>query len=80
MSLTLSNLSRDVEAALQKKADAEGKSVAEVAEQTLRTALGVAEERKPPLDLSEFIGTLGEDPELDAVLDSFRQVNPDTWK
>jgi hypothetical protein len=69
MTLTLSNLLRELDEALQRRAQSEGKTVDQVALDAIRAGLGIAAASTGRRrDLSEFAGSWIEDPEVEAAL------------
>ena len=64
---------------LRAKAREEGRSLNEVAIETLRRAMGLGEEREVQRSLRGIRGTWQEDEEFDAALRDQHQVDPDLW-
>ncbi|HWE98147.1 MAG TPA: hypothetical protein VG269_29650 [Tepidisphaeraceae bacterium] len=79
MTLLIQNIPQSLEAALQKKARDEGKSVDQVVIETLEAGVQTA---KAPIhhDLDWIAGTWVEDPDFDRIMKEQDQVNPDDWK
>lgn len=79
MTLTLANIPRELDQVLRERALSEGKSVDEVALNAIRAGLGLVTTRKSR-DLSEFVGSWIEDPEVDAALKDQDRIDPELWK
>jgi plasmid stability protein len=67
MTLTLDNIPEEVGDALRRRAEAEGKSVNEVAVEAIKTAMA-GHDPVRRRDLSEFAGSWISDPEVEAAL------------
>ena len=79
MTLTLKSISPEMDEALRKRAEAEGKSVDEVATEILHAQL--LPFRGPKVrDLSEFAGTWIDDPVVNQALKDQDQIEPDMWR
>lgn len=76
---TLRNVPADVDRALRRAAHEQGKSLNQVAIETLERAVGVAEPRKRR-DLSDLVGTWHDDPETTAALEDQRRIDPELWR
>ena len=76
---TLRNVPADVDSALRRTAREQGKSLNQVAIETLGRAVGVAEPRKRR-DLSDLVGTWLDDPETAAALEDQRRIDPESWR
>lgn len=76
---TLRNVPADVDRALRRTAREQGKSLNQVAIETLGRAVGVAEPRKRR-DLSDLVGTWLDDPETAAALEDQRRIDPESWR
>jgi plasmid stability protein len=80
MTLTLQDVPKDVDDALRSKAQAEGKSVDQVALDVLKAGLGLRQRPKKHIDLSDIAGTWIEDPEVEAALRDQDRVDPEMWR
>jgi plasmid stability protein len=79
MTLTLTQVPKEVDDALRLRAQSQGKSVDEVVLEVIRAGLAVT--ASPKLrDLSEFAGTWVSDPEVDAALKDQDRVDPEMWR
>jgi hypothetical protein len=52
----------------------------EVALEALRRGVGLGAEPKMHHDLDHLIGTMGPDPELDAIFEEMRRIDPELWR
>lgn len=80
MQYTLRNVPKSIDAALRRRAKQQGKSLNEVAIEALSEATGEGKEPIVRRDLSDIVGTWVEDPETEAALREFREVNPADWR
>ena len=76
---TLRNVPAGVDRALRETAREQGKSLNQVALETLERAVGVAEPRRRR-DLSDLVGTWKDDPETAAALEDQRRIDPGSWR
>lgn len=77
---TLRQVPSAVDKALRRKAKREGKSLNEAAVETLAEGLRMTGEPIRHHDLDFMRASWVEDPEFDAVVRSFDQINPKLWK
>ena len=80
MTLVISNLPVDVDAALRRRSSAEGKPLEEVAMDAMRAGLGLSTRPEKRRDLSDIAGTWVEDPEFDAAMAEQDEIGPETWQ
>ena len=80
MTLTLENIPADLDAALRKKAQAEGKPVDQIAVNAMKAGLGLTPEPIKRRDLSDLAGTWTEDPQFDAIMRDQDQIDPEMWR
>lgn len=80
MQYTLRNIPPSLDAALRRKARAEGRSLNEVAVEALMRALGLEGEPIRHRDLRDVAGTWEADPAVDDALDDQRRVDPELWQ
>jgi plasmid stability protein len=80
MTLTLSNLPQELDEALQRRAQSEGKTVDQVALEAIRAGLGLESGVIAKRDLSEFAGSWIADPQVDSALRDQDRVDPELWK
>ena len=78
MTLTLSNIPSEVERELQRRAQAEGRSVDELAARLLIDAVGA----RPfaASDFNDIIGTWISDPQVEEALRDQDRIDPDLWR
>jgi len=79
MTLTLTHLPKEVDDALRLRAQAQGKSVDEVALDLIREGLATTALPKRR-DLSEFAGSWVSDPEVEAALWDQDRIDPEMWR
>ena len=79
MQQTIRNISPEIDEALRRRAQEEGKSLNQVAKEALARGLGVKEPDKE-WDLSWIAGTWVEDPEFDKAIAEFEQIDPEDWE
>lgn len=77
MTLMLPDIPRDLNQALRRRAEAEGKTVDQVAVEAIRAGLGLPSKKR---DLSDFAGTWSEDPAFDEVRKFHEQIDPEMWR
>lgn len=77
MTLILRDIPEDVERALHVKAQAEGKSVEQVAVEMLRSVLVSGAKKR---DLSDLAGTWVKDPVFDQIRREHERIDPELWK
>ena len=80
MTLTLQDVPAEVDAALRRKADTEGKPLGEVVVDALRAGLGLAATPSKQRDLSDLSGTWVEDPEFDKIMSEQDRIDPEMWR
>jgi plasmid stability protein len=80
MQYTLRNVPPELDRALREKARREGRSLNDVAIEALRRMMEVGPGAVRQRDLADIVGTLQEDPALDADLSAQRQIDSDVWK
>jgi hypothetical protein len=80
MQYTLRNVPPHVNEALRARARKDGKSLNEVALETLLIGLGLAGKPVKHRDLSDVAGTWVGDPEIDQALEDQRRVDPELWR
>jgi plasmid stability protein len=80
MQYTLRNIPPYLDEALRTRAREEGKSLNEVALETLLSGMGLAGEPIKRRDLSDIAGTWVDDPETDTALEDQRRIDPDLWR
>jgi hypothetical protein len=80
MQYTLRNIPPYLDEALRSRAREEGKSLNEVALETLLAGMGLAGEPIKRRDLSDIAGTWVDDPEIDAALEDQRRIDSDLWR
>jgi plasmid stability protein len=79
MTLTLTQVPKDLDDALRLRAQSQGKSVDEVAVEVIRAglAINVPSNRR---DLSEFAGSWVSDPEVEAALKDQDRIDAEMWR
>jgi len=80
MQYTLRNIPPNLDEVLRARAREEGKSLNEVALETLLAGLGLAGEPVKRRDLSDIAGTWVEDPEIVKAFEDQRRIDPDLWR
>ena len=80
MQYTLRGISRSVDAALRRRARAEGRSLNAVALDALAAGAGVGELRSPQRDLSDVAGSWQHDPAFDEARAAQDQIDEALWK
>ena len=80
MQYTLRKIPRAVDAALRRRARAEGRSLNAVAVDALAAGAGLAGHREARRDLSDIAGTWREDPAFAAAIEAQDQVDDALWK
>lgn len=80
MQYTLRNIPSRLDEALRRRAREEGKSLNEVALETLLAGMGLAGESIKRRDLSDIARTWTEDPEIDQALEDQRRIDPELWR
>ncbi len=80
MHYTIRDVPKEVDEALKARAEAEGKSVSEVALEVLKQATSISGNRKKRRDLSDIAGTWIHDPAVEAALRDQDQVDAELWK
>lgn len=76
---TIRNLSHELDAKLRQKAREEGKSLNEVALESLRKGSGLADTPVHYHDLDHLIRSWHEDPDFDEAIQLQDQVDPELW-
>jgi plasmid stability protein len=80
MTLTVENIPAELDAALRRKAQSEGKSVSQVALEMLRAGAGLSAQSPKRRDLSDLAGSWAEDPEFDKIMREQDQIDPEMWR
>lgn len=80
MQYTLRNIPSYLDEALRARAREEGKSINEIAIETLLAGLGLAGQPVKHRDLSDISGSWVADPEVDKALRDQRRIDPDLWR
>ena len=82
MQYTLRNIPKKVDQALRRKAKASGRSLNDVAVESLAIGAGVPFNGTVPKkrDLSGFVGTYVPEPEVEAALADQRRIDPEDWE
>lgn len=80
MHYTIDNVPDELAAAIQRRAEAEHKSLNDVLLDMLRRGLGDAPAPQVYRDLSDVAGQCTIDDETRAAFDDQRQIDPDLWK
>ena len=80
MQYTLRRIPPHVDAELRKRAEAERRSLNEVALQALERGLDLTDQPVRNRDLDDLIGTWVEDPEFDRAVAEMDQVDPELWQ
>jgi hypothetical protein len=80
MQYTLRNVPEIVDATLRRRAREQGKSLNEVAIETLARGAGVTGRRSRQRDLSDVAGTWRKDPAFDRALAAQDTVDEELWK
>lgn len=76
---TIRNVPRAVDAALRRRARAQGRSLNHVALDALTQAVGLTEDRPKRRDLSDLAGTWERDRKFDQAIAEMDRVDPDMW-
>jgi plasmid stability protein len=79
MTLTLTQVPKDLDDALRLRAQSQGKSVDEVAVEVIRAGLAINDSLKRR-DLSEFAGSWVNDPEVEAALKDQDRIEAEMWR
>jgi HicB family len=77
---TLRRIPPKLDQALRRAARDQGKSLNQVAVETLEHAMGVAEGSRKRRDLSDLLGTWKHDPEVAAALEDQRRIDREAWR
>ena len=80
MQYTIRNVPESLDRALRERAKAEGRSLNDVTVQALLQALGLDEKPPKRRDLSSFLGTWVDDPDMERAFEEQRRVDPDAWR
>ncbi len=80
MQYTLRKIPKAVDAALRRRARAEGRSLNAVAVDALAAGAGLAGHREVQRDLSDIVGTWREDPAFTAAIEAQDQVDDELWR
>jgi plasmid stability protein len=80
MQYTIRRIPRAVDAALRRRAKAEGRSLNAVAVSALTEGLGVDCAHEPVRDLSDIAGTWQPDPAFDEAIAAQNQIDEALWK
>jgi hypothetical protein len=77
VNLQIQNIPHQIDEALRARAQAQGKTVDQVALEALETGLGLSASGGKQRDLSDIAGTWVEDPIFDEVRRSHEVIDPD---
>lgn len=77
---TLRKIPTELDQALRRAAREQGKSLNQVAVETLQRAMGVVEPPSKRRDLSDLVGTWQDDPQITAALADQRRIDPEIWE
>jgi hypothetical protein len=77
---TLRRIPPALDQALRRTARDQGKSLNQVAVETLERAMGVAEGSRKRRDLSDLLGACEHDPQVAAALEDQRRIDPEAWR
>jgi plasmid stability protein len=80
MQYTIRNVPKDLDQVLRRTAREQGKSLNQVAVESLRAALGVSEGSGKRRDLSDLVGAGRIDSAVQEALDDQRRIDPDLWE
>jgi plasmid stability protein len=80
MELKIRNIPDDIDAALRRRAAAEGRSLNDVALEALLRGAAAAPTSEKRRDLSQFAGSWATDPATEAALREQDQIDPDLWR
>jgi plasmid stability protein len=80
MQYTIRNIPSNLDAALRRRAQEQGKSLNEVAIEALARGAGISGERIRKRDLSFMVGTWQNDPAIDQALADQDQVDEEMWR
>lgn len=80
MQYTLRNIPKDVDAALRRRASAEGKTLNEAAVDALAEGLGLTRESKRRRSVRDLVGSVPCDPELEAAIADQRRIDEELWR
>ena len=80
MQYTLRRIPKTVDAALRRRAKAEGRSLNAVAVDALAAGVGVSGQRDAQRDLSDIVGTWREDPAFAEAIDAQDQIDDALWR
>ncbi len=80
MQYTIRNVPSSLDAALRQRAQEQGKSLNEVALETLARGAGISGERTRKRDLSDIVGTWQEDPAFDEAIADQDKVDEEMWR
>lgn len=80
MQYTLRNIPSTLDEALRERAREEGKSLNEVAIETLLAGLGLSGEPIRRRDLRDIAGSWVSDPEVEEALQDQRRIDLDLWR
>ena len=80
MQYTVRDIPSSLDAALRRRARAEGKSLNEVTVDVLKHGLGLGDSREPRRDLRDIARTWKRDAAVEAAFAAQDQVDEDLWK
>jgi plasmid stability protein len=75
--LQIQNIPRQIDEALRARAQAQGKTVDQVAIEAMETGLGLNAQQQKKRDLNDVAGTWVEDPVFDQVREFHERVDPE---
>jgi plasmid stability protein len=79
MQYTVRNISPELDRALRRRAQEEGKSLNTIALEALLAGSGAQVSPVRRRDLHDIAGTWVDDPEVDAALADQRRIDPELW-
>lgn len=80
MQYTIRNIPETLNGALRRAAREQGKSLNEIAVETLARGAGITQERNPQRDLSDIVGTWREDPAFDSARAAQDTIDEEMWR
>jgi hypothetical protein len=80
MQYTVRNIPELLDAVLRRTAREKGKSLNDVALETLSRGAGLSEQRSRQRDLSDIAQSWREDPAFDSAIAAHDTIDPDLWR
>jgi hypothetical protein len=80
MQYTIRGISRQIDAALRRRARIQRKTLNQVTVEALAEGLGMLEEPKKRRSMQDLVGARPKDPDLEAALDEQRRIDPELWR